>query len=398
MKFSLILLMSAAVILSRGSSFTVVTSGIRRSSTSRLYANTLLTDFRSTLERSFSSMTGNDSAYYTVAITGSTGLVGSALIDELSKEGKLVNGKPAKVVKLVRGNPSSSSSADKSDDTSTTLTWDPTSSTTALDPASLRDIDAVIHLAGENIATGMGPLGFLGIRPWSDEKKDEIMNSRAGPSAALAKAVADCDTPTVFLGASGVGVYGNDYIGSGCAVADETMDVSQTKGFLADVSRAWEEAENMAKTNKSRVVNLRFGVVMSKLGGTLAKLYPIFFLGGGGNVGSGQQYFSFVSARDAARAVVHVLETKALSGPVNVCAPEPCTNEEFTASLGQTMSRPTILPLPGFAVKALFGEMGEELLLGGNRVYPKKLLDSGFEFQHPDIASSLQSAINQENI
>ena len=119
-----------------------------------------------------------------------------------------------------------------------------------------------------------------------------------------------------------------------------------------------------AKTGKNRVVNMRFGVVMSTKGGALAKLYPIFFLGGGGNVGSGRQYFSFISARDHARAIVHTLETPSLEGPVNFCAPEPCTNAEFTKALGSVMNRPTILPFPGFAVSLLFGEMGEEMLLG----------------------------------
>merc|ERR1712071_360577 len=197
---------------------------------------------------------------------------------------------------------------------------------------------------------------------------------------------------------SGIGVYGCDFIGEGAPVADENSDTVNTKGFLADISRKWESAENVAQNNKNRVVNLRFGVVMSKLGGALAKLYPIFFLGGGGNVGNGEQFFSFVSARDVARAIVHTLETPSLKGPVNVCAPNPCTNAEFTSAMGKVMGRPTILPLPEFIVKTACGEMGEEMLLGGNRVYPKKLLGSGFTFQHPNIEDALQSAINEENI
>lgn len=348
-------------------------------------SSTFLGDFQTTLQNAFSSM-ANKSPYYTIAITGSSGLVGTALIDELSGEGKTVNGKEPRVIRLVRGD---------GDATDNTLSWNP-SEDTALDPSDLRDVDAVIHLAGENVATNIGlpgPLNAIGIRPWSSQKKDEIMNSRVGPTKALATAIKNCDTSTTFVTASGVGVYGCDFIGESAPKADETSDTLSTTGFLADVSRAWEAASSVPG---ERVVNLRFGVVMSQLGGTLAKLYPIFFLGGGGNVGSGEQYFSFVSARDVARSIVHTLETPTLKGPVNVCAPEPCTNAAFTSALGRVMGRPTILPLPEFVVKLLFGDMGDELLLGGTRVVPKKLLSSGFCFNHPDIDSALESAINQE--
>jgi NAD dependent epimerase/dehydratase family enzyme len=134
---------------------------------------------------------------------------------------------------------------------------------------------------------------------------------------------------------------------------------------------------------------------MSKNGGALGKLYPIFFLGGGGIVGSGQQYFTFISARDAARALIHTIETPSLRGPVNVCAPVPCTNAAFTSAFGKVLGRPTILPLPGFAVSTLFGEMGDEMLLGGVRATPAKLVESGFQFLHPTIAEALQSAVDE---
>ena len=172
------------------------------------------------------------------------------------------------------------------------------------------------------------------------------------------------------------------------------MDVSRTDGFLAEMARLWEGV-TQSVNKKNRVVNMRFGVVMSKNGGALGKLYPIFFLGGGGIVGSGQQYLSFISARDIARAIVHCLQTSSLKGPVNLCAPEPCTNAEFTSALGKVIGRPTILPLPGFAVSLLFGEMGDEMLLGGVRAKPSKLLQSGFQFQHPTIEQALQSATNE---
>lgn len=359
-----------------------------------------ISDFQNNFKKAFSSMTeaSSSSPYYTVAITGSTGLIGSALIDELSKQGKTVNGKPTKIVPLVRVKKGEELDSEQND---SILKWNPypeAEDEPALNPELLRDIDVVVHLAGENVATGSGPLGFLGIRAWSDEKKKSIIDSRVIPSRALANAVNKCGTPTTLVGASGIGVYGFDFVGVDAPEADETSDTANSKGFLADISRAWESALNNAGEKKNRVVNLRFGVVMSKFGGALAKLYPIFFLGGGGNVGSGEQYFSFISARDVARAIVHTMETPSLKGPVNVCAPNPCTNAEFTSALGNVMGRPTILPLPAFVVKAVFGEMGEEMLLGGNRVLPKKLLNSGFEFNHPKIEDALTSAIKEENI
>jgi hypothetical protein len=222
------------------------------------------------------------------------------------------------------------------------------------------------------------------------------MNSRVIPTEAISKVLATSKRPKTFLAASGVGVYGDNFIGEDCAAVDETADVSSTRGFLADVSRAWELATQDAKKGNNRVVNMRFGVVLSTKGGALAKLYPIFFLGGGGDVGSGKQYFSFISARDIARAIVHTLETPSLKGPINVCAPNPCTNAEFTKALGGALTRPTILPLPSFAVSLLFGEMGEEMLLGGVRSVPTKLLQSGFQFLHPTIDTAIKSALEEK--
>lgn len=335
------------------------------------------------------------SKYYTVGITGSGGLVGTALRDELDRQ-KTLNGKPIRVVRLSRG--SVAEEKELEDETETTLTWNPNgaSAEEIISPAVAEKMDAVIHLAGENVASGMGPLGFLGLRPWTEEKKAEILNSRTVPTQALAKVVAASKKPQTFLTASGVGVYGDNFIGDELEAVDETMDVSGTKGFLADVSRAWEAAASEAFKGKNRVVNMRFGVVMSTKGGALAKLYPIFFLGGGGDVGSGKQYFSFVSARDIARGIIHTLETPSLKGPVNICAPNPCTNSEFTKALGSAVNRPTILPLPGFAVSLLFGEMGEEMLLGGVRCVPGKLVKSGFEFQHPTIDAAVKSALEED--
>lgn len=345
---------------------------------------------------SMSSSSAIDSNFYTVGITGSSGLLGSSLIDELSKEETIVNGKPIRIVKLIRANDLGTETLSK--ERMTSLPWNPSSTTpqNVIDPESLEQMDAIVHLAGENVATGLGPLGFLGIRPWTDKKKDEIMNSRVGPTEMLAKAIAASKTPTSFLSASGVGVYGTNFLsGNELTAADERMDVSAVDGFLAEVSRKWEAATEGATGNNKRIVNCRMGVVLSKKGGALQKLFPVFFLGGGGNVGSGKQYFTFISARDAARALVHTLSTPSLKGPVNVCAPEPCTNSQFTKGFGKVLSRPTIIPLPSFAVSLLFGEMGEEMLLGGVRAIPGKLVESGFKFLHPNIESACQSAVDE---
>ena len=386
--------------INRGMVFLVSTSrfvlgfqiGQRRiRSSSKLQANIF-----ENLQKSFSTVSPGSSMskYYTVGITGSGGLVGTALRDELSR-GRKVNGKPVRVVRLSRG----TVAEDKKlgDATETTLTWNPNgaSAPEIISPTAADEMDAVVHLSGENIATGIGPLGFLGIRPWMEEKKAEILNSRVTPTQALAKVMTASSKPQTLLSASGVGVYGDNFIGDELEAVDETMDVSKTKGFLADVSRAWEAATSEATKCKNRVVNMRFGVVMSTKGGALGKLYPIFFLGGGGVVGSSNQYLSFVSARDIARAIVHTLETPSLKGPVNICAPNPCTNADFTKALGGALNRPTILPLPGFAVSLLFGEMGEEMLLGGVRCLPRKLLTSGFEFQHPTIDAAIKSALEE---
>lgn len=316
-------------------------------------------------------------------------------MDELSKKSEL-NGKPVRIVKLARSEAVGSKTLNDDDSTVTTLSWNPkaTDAAAVMEPNALEQIDAIVHLAGENVATGLGPLGFLGIRPWTPEKKAEIIDSRVGPTQALANAIAASKSKTDFLVASGVGVYGGNFIGNALSAVDESANVSSTSGFLSDVSRQWEAAAQAAAAN-NRVVNCRMGVVLSKNGGALGKLYPIFLLGGGGDVGSGQQYFSFISARDAARALIHTLETPSLKGPVNVCAPVPCTNAEFTRAMGKVLSRPTILPLPGFVVSLMFGEMGEEMLLGGVRAIPTKLTKSGFQFQHETIESALKSAVEE---
>lgn len=364
--------------------------------------NPLSASFFDDLSRTFSSMAGgggeSSSKYFTVGVTGASGLIGTALQDELSKT-NTIRGKPIRLVKLSRGTQATKSLDDDDESSVVSLTWNPKATTPSevIDPSVLSKMDALIHLSGENISTGLsGPLAPLGIRPWTDAKKQEILDSRTITTSALAKAIASSNNKVDFLVASGVGAYGPNFIGEGAEAADESTDISNTEGFLAEVSRQWEGAAEAAKKGGNRVVNMRNGVVLSTKGGAMAKLYPIFLLGGGGIVGSGQQYFPYVSCRDMARAIVHLLENPKVNGPVNMCAPTGSTNAEFTAAMGKVLGRPTILPLPGFAVSLLFGEMGEEVLLGGTRATPKKLLDSGFQFKHPTVEEAVQSAVEED--
>ena len=304
----------------------------------------------------FSSMSGGASSdYYTVGITGASGMVGNALVDELSRR-ETLHGKPIRVVRLSRGDTAEAKTLEEKALTSLVCNPQGTTAEEVIHPDAAEEMDSIVHLSGENVSTnmGLGPLNFLGIRPWTQKKKDEIIRSRVVTTTALAKVVAQSDRPKTFLAASGVGVYGDKFIGDALEAADETTDVAGVEGFLAQVSREWEAATEGAKkgdnNNKHRVVNMRFAVALSKQGGALQKLYPVFLLGGGGKIGSGAQYFTFISARDLARAIVHCLETPSLEGPVNMCAPNPCTNLEFTKALGSVINRPTFLPFPGFAV------------------------------------------------
>jgi uncharacterized protein (TIGR01777 family) len=371
-------------------------------STSSRLSSKLSASFLDELSKTFSNMGApSSSKYFTVGITGSGGLIGTALRDELSKREALM-GKKIRVVRLMRGPQAQTNDLEDSAG-EMQLIWNPlgggdnNSIDSVISNQALKEMDVIIHLAGENISTGMGPLAALGIRPWTDAKKKEIIDSRQITTSALAKAIASSKKKISFLVASGVGVYGPNFVGENVAAVDESANVSDTEGFLAQVVRQWESASQKAKSNGSRVVNMRNGVVLSTKGGALAKLFPIFFVGGGGIVGSGQQYFPFISARDMARAMIHVMETPKLAGPVNMCAPDGCTNAEFTEAMGAVLKRPTILPLPGFAVSLLFGEMGQEVLLGGTRANPSKLLSSGFQFLHPTVEEAVQSAVG-ENI
>ncbi len=291
-----------------------------------------------------------------VIVTGATGLVGSALVERLTAAGHTA-------LSLGRG---------KSND----LRWDPAAG--QLDPAAVAGADAVVHLAGENIA---------GAR-WNAEVKRRIRDSRVQGTELLSRTLAALDPkPKVLVSASAIGYYGDR--------GDEKLDEQARpgSGFLPDVCREWEEATEPARLAGLRVVNLRIGIVLSKDGGALAKMLLPFRLGGGGRVGSGRQYWSWISLDDLIGAIVYAVETPSLSGAVNAVAPQPATNLEFTKTLGRVLRRPTIMPLPGFAARIMLGEMADSLLLASARVLPARLQNSGYPFVHRELESALRSVL-----
>lgn len=293
-----------------------------------------------------------------ILISGSNGLVGSHLIPQLVASGH-------EVLRLVR------KPSDKPDE----IYWNPEQDELNLD--SVGNIDAVIHLAGAGIAD----------KRWNGAVKAEILRSRVLGTRLLASRVASLpNPPAVFLSASAVGYYGN----SGSILITE--DASPGTGFLSEVCKAWE-GETNCLMKPIRVVNLRFGVILSPLGGALKRMLFPFRLGLGGRLGNGKQYISWITLQDALRAIAYCLTESGISGPVNVVAPHPATNLEFTKSLGRALFRPTVLPVPGIFIRLVLGEMGQELLLEGTRAIPKKLLDNGFSFEQQEITTALPALL-----
>lgn len=291
----------------------------------------------------------------TVAVSGATGLVGSGLIESLRAQGHRAR-------RIVRRDAAG-------DD----VLWNPAEG--RIDAGALAGADAVVHLAGENISEGR----------WTDAKKRRIRDSRVEGTALLAQALAGLpEPPRTFACASAIGYYGNR--------GDEVMDETSPPGggFLAETCVAWEAAAEPARAAGVRVVNMRIGVVLAREGGALPKMATPFKLGLGGPVGDGRQYMSWIAREDLIAAMEFVLSHPTLDGPVNLVAPEPVTNREFAHALGGALGRPALLPLPAFAARLLFGEMGDELLLSSTRVRPRRLLDAGFEFQHPTLEPTLR--------
>ncbi len=245
------------------------------------------------------------------------------------------------------------------------------------EPERLEGIDAVVHLAGENVA------GFR----WNDEKKKAIRDSRVLGTRSVVEAISKLNKkPKVLVAASAIGFYGER--------GDEEVTESSTAGdnFLAEVGKAWESESRRAEDAGIRTVLLRTGIVLSKEGGALATMLTPFKLGVGGVVGSGKQWMSWISLDDEMAIINFAIENENLRGAVNAVSPNPVTNEEFTKTLGEILYRPTFLPLPEFAVSMLFGEMGDALLLASTKVLPKRLEDAGFEFKYPELKAALEHA------
>lgn len=296
-----------------------------------------------------------------IAITGSTGLVGSALVKALEADGHTVR----RVVRRLRGGGSPE------------IRWDPAGGT--IDAAGFHDVDAVVHLAGESVAA----------RRWSPAVKKEIRDSRVGGTQLLCETLAGlAKKPSVLLSASAVGYYGDR--------GDKRLDESSPpgSGFLAEVCQEWEAATKPARDADIRVVNLRIGVVLDRKGGALKSMLTPFKLGVGGVLGSGRQYFSWITLDDLVRVIQFAIHAAALSGPVNATAPQPVTNREFTKTLGRVLRRPTIFPVPAFAVRLAFGEMADEMFLAGARVEPTALSAAGFQFANPQLEPALRHILS----
>lgn len=246
------------------------------------------------------------------------------------------------------------------------------------DPERLEGLDAVIHLAGENVS---------GLR-WTDEKKKAILDSRVLGTRNVVEAISKLkEKPRTFIASSAIGFYGER--------GDEEVNESSAAGtgFLPDVCKAWEAESRRAEDAGIRTVLLRTGIVLSKDGGALGTMLLPFKMGVGGVVGSGKQWMSWISLEDEMAVIEYCLENENIRGAINAVGPNPVTNEQFTKTLGDVLYRPTFLPLPEFAVSMLFGEMGDALLLASTKVLPKRLEELGFEFKHPDLKDAIESAV-----
>jgi uncharacterized protein len=294
-----------------------------------------------------------------ILVTGASGLIGSALVASLTSTGH-------GVTRLVRSQPNSEGK---------TARWDPMAGT--IDASAFEGVDAVVHLAGENIA-----------ERWTSAKKRRIRDSRVKGTQVLCEALARlASPPKVLVSASAIGYYGD----RGEAIL--TDDSAPGNGFLSEVCRAWEAATEPARQQGIRTVPLRFGVVLSAAGGALAKILPPFRLGLGGVLGSGRQYMSWIALDDVVGAIQHAIVTDSLQGPTNAVAPQAVTNQEFTKTLGKVLGRPTAVPLPAFAARLMFGEMADELLLASARVQPVKLQASGYRHRYPELEGALRHVL-----
>ncbi len=298
----------------------------------------------------------------TVIVTGASGVIGSTLVPFLTTGGH-------RVIRLVRN--SSSTSQDE-------LFWDPLSGILHTD--SIEEIDAVIHLAGENIGSGR----------WTPEKKRKIIESRVKGTELVTKKLASLERPPkVMICASAIGFYGNR--------GDQILTENDESGsdFISSVCSIWEKAAFPALERNIRTVFLRIGVVLTPLGGALKRLLLPFKLCAGGKIGNGTQYMSWIDMEDVLGSIYHTLTNESIDGPVNIVAPNPVTNKEFTKTLGKVVARPTPLTIPSTAVKLAFGEMGKEILLSSTRVMPEKLLKTGYRFNTPYLDTAIRQMLGR---
>ena len=297
-----------------------------------------------------------------ILVTGSSGLIGSALISFFSKGGH-------QVYKLVRA---------RADLLADEIAWDPRRG--VINPSQLEGFDVVVHLAGESL-----------LGKWTESKKREIIESRVNSTRLLSQTLCRLrNPPSVLICASAIGYYGN----RGEDVLTEQS--SKGEGFLAEVCEEWEEAARPAVEEGIRTINLRIGAVLSPKSGALKQMLPIFQWCMGGQLGPGTQYMSWIAIDDLINVIDYVMCQQRLAGPINAVSPHSVTNKEFTKTLGHVLHRPTFLAVPGFAVKLIFGQMGEELLLSSQRVKPKKLEESGFLFAYPHLEVALRHLCDHE--
>jgi uncharacterized protein (TIGR01777 family) len=298
-----------------------------------------------------------------VAVSGSTGLVGSEVVASLSAAGH-------EVIRLVRRGPAPGEKA---------VRWDPEKG--EIDAAGLEGLDAVVHLAGENIASGR----------WNAARKAAIRDSRVNGTRLLCDALAGlARPPKTLVCASAIGYYGD----RGADVLTEESPPGV--GFLPEVCREWEAAAEPAVRKGIRVIALRIGVVLTPRGGALSRMLPPFRAGLGGVIGNGRQYVSWVALDDLVGIVLHALQSGELRGPVNAVAPVPVTNRELTEALGRVLSRPTLLPVPAFALRLAMGEMADALLLASTRVATRRLEETGYRFRFPELGGALRHLLGRE--
>lgn len=295
-----------------------------------------------------------------VGLTGASGLVGHELTAFLQTGGH-------EVVPFVRGHAGQG------------IAWDPATGT--IDAPAVEGLDAVVHLAGESVS-----------ERWTPTKMQRILDSRVNGTRLLCETLAACERkPRVLISASAVGIYGDtgdSWVNEGSAIGDESF-------FLSKVSRAWEDATEPARAAGIRVVHLRIGVVLTPRGGALAKLLLPAKFGLGGPLASGRQFMSWIDCDDLLGVILHAIRCEQLEGPVNAVAPEPVAQREFARTLGKVLRRPACLPLPRAVVSGVFGQMGREVLLAGQRVRPTRLLESGFRFDHPTLEQCLRHQLGR---